>query len=856
MIICLLFSFTGDENSDKTIFEKVYLHLDRHFYLSGDDIWFKAYLVDAQTGKLSPGSSRILYAELISPESGILQRRVLFVDTDGCAIGDFRIKNSAVSGKYRIRAYSRWMLNFGDVFVFEKEIEVQTLPDGSTVTSASNEKKKRKDNPNEKVITREDVEIEFFPESGSLISGLANIIAFKANDRSGKGANVNGGILNSNSDTVVTFTSEHLGMGKFGFVPHEGESYQAFFIPEGLAYSQYAKLPETSEKGFAMNIIDSDTAYILNIRTNPKTFDDFSGKMVSLVFSRSEKPLFGHGVALNKRSELVLVPKSLLPAGIIRITLYDEQEKPHCERLVYIENKDKVNVNITPANDTVSIVKVTDDRGQPSKAFLSMSITNTTVPDEVFDMESYFWLESEIKGKIERPSAYFDTANHDRFKQIDLLLLTQGWRDFVWKHVEKNIPEFPEHEMERGLKITGHVKKLVGSKPCPNAAVAMFFPDPRADISTYIPDLLQKKGRRFTLTDSLGNYNFGYMNFFGYRMLSLTSRTEKDKPAGEISINPLFMPAEEFPVKVWKQYRFDSICTLPVESYSQKNYRLTDTIVLDPVTISDRKDGHLISDREITPHDDTLWMSLDYYIKGQASTLISASVPTKILNTLKITYYDSNGKKMKSRVPHPSKISMREVDRVRIYKENTFVNASEVPPCDLAIRYSRIIYSVDVYSVHDGFTEQNFPVSKFIREVSEGSRNTATKNEAGYYEEITSINFDSYNPYMPPIRVGNSRGLHTTTVGDVDYSSISPIVGGYYEERKFYSPEFYSHIDMKDYFGTYFWQADIRTDTNGEATVYYNPQKQPSGKIRIEGITNDGIPFVKKINYTSRAIVL
>jgi hypothetical protein len=181
-IACLLFSFTGEEDRHTTIFEKVYLHLDRHYYLSGDDIWFKAYLVDAQTGKLSPKSSRTLYAELISPESRILQRRVLFVDTDGCAIGDFRIKTTAVSGKYRIRAYTKWMLNFSDVFVFEKEIEVQNIPDESTPSLESDAKKKRKENPNEKVITREDVEIEFFPESGSLIAGIENIVAFKANN--------------------------------------------------------------------------------------------------------------------------------------------------------------------------------------------------------------------------------------------------------------------------------------------------------------------------------------------------------------------------------------------------------------------------------------------------------------------------------------------------------------------------------------------------------------------------------------------------------------------------------------------------------------------------------------------------
>jgi hypothetical protein len=306
------------------------------------------------------------------------------------------------------------------------------------------------------------------------------------------------------------------------------------------------------------------------------------------------------------------------------------------------------------------------------------------------------------------------------------------------------------------------------------------------------------------------------------------------------------MPAEEFPVKVWKQYLFDSIYALPVESYNQKNYRLTDTIVLDPVTISDRKDGHLISDREITPQDDSLWMSLERYLHGQAPGLIKTGKVGErkgTFNDLKITFYDSNGRKIRSRVPPPATISMKEVDRVRIYKKDKFINADEIPIIDIkgnpifATNFTRSIHSVDVYSKQDGFTEQHYPSTIHKYKVLPSS--LTVNSAAGYYEEITN-----YGEIADIIFYAD---IHTTAIHDVDFSSISPIVGGYYAERKFYTPKFYSVNDIKNYFGTYFWQADIRTDTNGEATVFYNPQKQPSGKIRIEGITNTGIPFAVKL---------
>jgi hypothetical protein len=68
----------------------------------------------------------------------------------------------------------------------------------------------------------------------------------------------------------------------------------------------------------------------------------------------------------------------------------------------------------------------------------------------------------------------------------------------------------------------------------------------------YFPHLGFMKDIRYTKTDSLGNYSFAYMNFMGYKMMHLSSRTEKGKKAGEISVNSLYMPAEQFPVKVWK----------------------------------------------------------------------------------------------------------------------------------------------------------------------------------------------------------------------------------------------------------------------------------------------------------------
>ncbi|MDR1504181.1 MAG: hypothetical protein LBT43_17170, partial [Prevotella sp.] len=467
----------------------------------------------------------------------------------------------------------------------------------------------------------EDIEMEFFPESGSMVSGIENVVAFKATDRSGKGANVSGGVLNSNGDTVATFTSEYLGMGKFTFTPHAGEYCYVFFTPEGIPYPFFAKLPESLHTGFTINITDRDTVFLLDIRTNPETFKEFSGKKMLLVFRQSERFLFAHETILDDGFKSLHLSKSLLSAGITRIILYDERERPYCERLVYIENREKIKANIMPVNDSTSVIKLINNKEQSVRANLSISVTGNIIPDETFNIESYLWLESEVKGKIEQPAAYFDTANTDRFKNMDLLLLTQGWRDFVWIHVADDTAVFAGYYMEHGLKMSGHVKKLSGKKPYANTDIFMYFPHLGLD-----------KGIRYAKTDSLGNYDFGYVDFWGNQSVFINSKLWKKsrmdthpkyKDAGKIFIYPLYTPEEMFPVKEWKQYQIDSTYQFPIENYKKKNYKLTDTIVLDPAKIVGRNiKGWLMSDKEILPKDETKWMSLNYYVGGKAPCLI------------------------------------------------------------------------------------------------------------------------------------------------------------------------------------------------------------------------------------------
>jgi TonB-dependent SusC/RagA subfamily outer membrane receptor len=102
--------------------EKVHLHLDKPYYAIGDNIWLKAYVTDAASGKLTDISSSV-YVELINENDSVTKQLKLPL-TSGLGFGDFKLTDTLKEGNYRIRAYTQWMRNLGPDYFFDKTIQI------------------------------------------------------------------------------------------------------------------------------------------------------------------------------------------------------------------------------------------------------------------------------------------------------------------------------------------------------------------------------------------------------------------------------------------------------------------------------------------------------------------------------------------------------------------------------------------------------------------------------------------------------------------------------------------------------------------------------------------------------------
>lgn len=814
MLVVSLFAQTPATQGSgfKLFYEKTYIHTDRNYYAAGEDIWYKAYLTNAQLGVLTSTSAN-LYVELISPTSQVLSREIIHLDK-GLGNGDFKLADNAEAGNYRIRAYTNWMKNFGDNFIFEKKIEVAADPAIKSIVP--------RNSPTLVTIANNSAQpvgmyhLSFFPEGGSMVVGVSSRVAFKAEDANGKSVQVKGAITTSKGESVATFESSNMGMGNFIFVPTKGETYLAKGKFNGQElFSQ--ELPSILDDGFVLTINDeNDNEVTATILADNGTAATHAGHALLIASRHNGKLNFKDTITLRGSKAVMRIPKSSLQEGVNAITMYDEKLRPHCERLVYIHKNDIVKVdvtadqnNYTPRQNATITLTITDAQQQPVKAHISLAATdNGIIPAAKSNIASYLLLESELRGQIENPMQYFDITNKNRNQQLDLLLQTQGWRDFVWRRIadtSHNISNLPEP----GITISGRVRRTFIDKGISNVNITLQAPQARGD-KIY-----------FTKTDSLGRYFLDGLPLYGWQDVKITSRDAKGNKEGVIMMDTVF--GRPYPVKNIPNIIYDTSAlhnqfmkTAVSRKSLMEQQQNRDKGELQNVTVTAKSTkmeqladgaamsfGHADSMFVIQPSDKS-FETVEYFLLQRYPGAQSNANGDGI-------FFYADGKKIRPRF----KIDGREDV---ISQGNMFDDLKEDGSGERASSFVR----VDYYSI---------PINK-VKQI--------------YVQPLLgAMNNPIYVIHLTLLPGALDAG---------DLTLINTSVNGYYEARKYYVPSFTSYtgaVSKTDLRSTLFWAPNVETDANGKATVSLNnSDAKTTILIDVQGVSDKGIPVVGTLKYT------
>jgi hypothetical protein len=349
------------------------------------------------------------------------------------------------------------------------------------------------------VIDTSFIDLQFFPESGELVQGLPAILGFKALDYQGRARTVEGEIINTKGEIISLFKTNQLGMGSVNLGMADSNAKYVASIRSVTGIQKTYFLPAVAAKGNNLFVRKRQDKILIKASSNYLTED-------SIIVRASCRGIIYFDFAGKLKNGTLEFPVDgkLLPEGIIDFTfLIAKSTMPVAERL-YFNERPTERLRISLSSDkseygqrekTDVSITIQDQTGKPATASISVLALNQSNQGELNGLRqnilSFFLLSSDLKGEIENPGYYFKD-NSDRFEDLDVLLLTQGWRRY--NYVRERVAF--EHQPETGLTLSGDVKGgLSDKKKIKGAELTMMaFSEP--------PFFSNGK------TDSLGRFSF------------------------------------------------------------------------------------------------------------------------------------------------------------------------------------------------------------------------------------------------------------------------------------------------------------------------------------------------------------
>ena len=424
--------------------EKIHVHFDKTIYNKEETIWYKIYIIDDQG---LTQLSKHVYMEWFDQAGKLIRQNVapLFQST---AKGSFELPADYTGSVIRMKVYTRWSLNDDPAFGFERDIIINN---NETITKPGK--------------AENNTIVNVFPEGGELITGLGSLVAFKATDKFGKPVKIKGLIVNQLGKPLDTIKVRHDGMGSFRLMPKAGETYSLKWI-DPAGNTGIVGIPINKKEGITLSVTTNNE--FANVKVERTAIIPENLKRLNLLVHMNQVVLFK--VSLNTADKQVLsanIPIEGLNTGILQFSLFSTDWLPLAERIVFVNNREHEFgaklipqlVTLTQKGKNVFDIYVTDTTiTNMSVAVTDASLESTQANHTIY---SDLLLSSELKGKIHNPGYYLSSDADSVTANLDLVMLTNGWRKFNWEKIKASIGPEIKYPVETDMmRVSGKVYGL------------------------------------------------------------------------------------------------------------------------------------------------------------------------------------------------------------------------------------------------------------------------------------------------------------------------------------------------------------------------------------------------------------
>ncbi|HEY4109618.1 Plug domain-containing protein [Puia sp.] len=563
--------------------EKIVLLTDKTSYVAGETIWFKAWCLDSLSNRFTH-TSKTLFVDLVNDRDSVVSQ-LLFDLSRLRTNGSILLPGSLREGYYWLRGYTAAILRTDSGRIAVKPLYVVNAvkPDPRALSAYTH------NNVPEQADTSAP-QLIFFPEGGPVISGTTATIAFRATGSNGQPVDVSGYVTDTRNDTVVRFTTQRPGIGKFSFDAFNPRKYTAHTKGRNNRERLWP-LPVIDQFAYQLTLIaQAERTLRLRVSLGDSLYKKNKVSQI-LGISRDSLCFAARGTDMYE----VTVPADNFPAGKATFFLFDDQNRLVSQRAVWLEKQ---------AADPVTAATTKAVYGPGEKVDLNISVASASNSQPV---KALFTI-AVTDNPGDAPAATPPLSPEER----DLLMLLQRpvYQSFPTPiAADKGTADSATQEKTL-FQLTG-VALDKADKPLAGHLVNIF----NGDKHIFQLDTTDAKGNfRFDLPD----YDDG--TFFNLKVTNLKGQGQE----GRVSFDKFDFPHFNTPARLKKGFTPAEIAG--IRSY--RSHRMTDTLVMDkvgmlkPVTVQGNRGAPYDQSRRVSPFSQII--TSDVFSNGGIEALNNA----------------------------------------------------------------------------------------------------------------------------------------------------------------------------------------------------------------------------------------
>ncbi|PWG78569.1 carboxypeptidase-like regulatory domain-containing protein [Pararcticibacter amylolyticus] len=637
-------------------------------------------------------------------------------------------------------------------------------------------------------------DMQFFPEGGRLISGVSSNIAFKAIRANGMGIEASGTVTDNSGTTVAKFNSRHLGMGMLNFTPDAEKTYKAnVTFADGSKASYDLPKPRTSGIGLAVNAMAPDNIAV-RIAATPAYLERHQDEPFYIIARSGGVTCYAAQTRLQSAVHNAAIPKDKFPSGVVEITLFTATGSPVAERLVFITHPNTPGITMNsdkPAYTTRQKVKLgitAKYTGQPLEGSYSVAVVDESkVPydeDSETSIMSSLLLSSDLKGYVEKPNYYFHQMDEKKIADLDVLMLTQGYRSYSYRDILDDKVPAVSYLPEQGIEISGTLRMKNGL-PVNKGVVQFIVPEKGVSASAQ--------------TNAEGKFRFTNLVFPDSSKAILSARGNVNSRNMMIMVDGDVLPGATPNVNQGDvMINIDSTLN-PYLANSKKVYRTA--VVLQEVVIKSRA----------TPKPS----HKDYPALSGLSAMPDQLIPGDRFQSCPFLLDCLKGGTMGMMFSEENFYITRDYNSGNRTPVQVFLNGMPVDAINLSSVNSSEVESVEI----------------FLRD------DLGTVNRLYNTNGVLVVNTKK-PPKGTPVKLSDLQEL----LPQSNLINFTPM--GYQKARQFYSPKYAvvrSGPVTNDLRSTIYWNPSVVTDAEGKASVeFFNADGRGPYRAVVEGMDKDG----------------